>query len=81
MVIFILVPGGTTNRYLRLSMGYFKRKISPSQSELLRRLYGKVTTREARGRGFKSQPKDILREYFGTGWNIDLVPKEALGTS
>ena len=24
--------------------------------------------------------KDILREYFGTEWNLDPVPKEALGT-
>jgi len=61
-------------------MSYFKRKISPSQSEPLRRWDGKGATHEARGRGFISKRKDILREYFGTGWNIDPVPKETLST-
>jgi len=92
MVTFILVPGSITNRCLWMrhryrlvtgtlgsSTSYFKMKIFPSQPQLLRRWDGKGATHKAKGRRFESQPKDILREYFGTGWNLDPVPKEALG--
>ena len=97
VVIFILVPGGTTNRYLRSLwyrlvtqtgtldsyMGYFKRNISPSQSEQLCSWDGKGVACEARGRGFKSQRKNILSHFGGLRYRLFYpVPKaRAIGTT
>ena len=64
-------------------MGYFKKKISSSQLELLRKWDGKEAMRETRGCGFKSQLKNILHEYFstkgalGTGYQSDIYVWQA----
>ena len=57
-------------------MSYFKRKISPSQSELLCSGDGKGAAHEARCREFKSQPKNILCDFGGLRYRLFYpVPK------
>ena len=75
----VVLPTGT----LGSSMGYFKRKTSPSQSEELCSWDGKGATREARGRGFKSEPNNILRDFGGLRYRLFYpVPKTwAFGTA
>jgi len=73
MYRFVL-PTGT----LDSSIGYFKRKIYLSQLELMCSSDGKGAAHEARGRGFKSQPKNILRDFGGLRYQLfypeSLVP-------
>ena len=57
----VVPPTGT----LGSSMCYFKRKVSPSQSEELCSRDGKGAMRKARGREFKFQPKRIFFVNFG----------------
>ena len=64
-------------------MNYFKRKISPSQSELLCSWDGKGVACEVRGRGFKSQRKNILSHFESLRYRLFYpVPKaRAIGTT
>ena len=64
-------------------MGYFKRNISPSQSEQLCSWDGKGAACEARGCGFKSQRKNILSHFGGLRYRLFYpVPNTwAIGTT